>query len=313
MQAARGIGAMVAACTIWGLSPLYYKLIAHVPPLEVLSHRTLWSLVFFGAVLLIQKRLPEVWVLIGNWRALVLVAFAAIMISANWFLYILSIQVGRTVEASLGYYMFPLVAVILGLLAFSESLSPIKWLSVGLAVVAVLVLTIGLGATPGISMALATTFGLYGLAKKCTRAGPVASVTAEVLVLAPLAVIWLAGVHQAGWSGLTGRSGGVFGHDLGDSLILVLSGPLTAGPLILLSYASRRITMATLGLVQYLNPTLQFLCAVVVFQEPFTGWHGLAFGLIWLALALYSAEVLRQDKALRKASAKVSISVTGVI
>ena len=313
MQAARGIGAMVAACTIWGLSPLYYKLIAHVPPLEVLSHRTLWSLVFFGAVLLIQQRLPEVWVLIRERWALVLVVFAAIMISANWFLYILSIQIGRTVEASLGYYMFPLVAVLLGLLAFSEKLSAIKWLSVGLGVLAVLVLTVGLGATPAISMALATTFGFYGLAKKWTRAGPVVSVTAEVLVLAPLAMIWLAGVHQAGWSGLTGRSGGVFGHDFGDSLILMLSGPLTAGPLILLSYASRRITMATLGLVQYLNPTLQFLCAVVVFHEPFTILHGLAFGLIWLALALYSAEALRQDKASRRAAAKVSTSATGVM
>ena len=132
-------------------------------------------------------------------------------------------------------------------------------------------------------------------------------------MLAPLAMIWLVGVHQAGWSGLTGRSGGVFGHDLSDSLILMLSGPLTAGPLILFSYASRRITMATLGLVQYLNPTLQFLCAVLVFQEPFTLWHGIAFALIWIGLAIYSAEALRQEKATRRAAVKASAPATGVI
>ena len=196
---------------------------------------------------------------------------------------------------------------------FTSGLSAVKWLSVGLAGFAVLVLTVGLGAAPWISLALATTFGLYGLIKKRTAAGPVVSVTVEVLVLAPLALIWLIGVHQAGWSGLTGRSGGVFGHDLSDSLILMLSGPLTAGPLILFSYASRRITMATLGLVQYLNPTLQFLCAVLIFREPFSTWHGIAFGLIWVALAIYSAEALRQDRAARRAPAKVSTSATGVI
>lgn len=311
--AARGIAAMVGACTIWGLSPLYYKLIAHVPPLEVLSHRTLWSLAFFGIVLMFQKRLREVAVLIRDHRALIPIIFAAVMISVNWFLYILSIQIGRAVEASLGYYIFPLVAVLLGLVAFHERLSAVKWLSVGLAGFAVLVLTVGLEAAPWISLALATTFGLYGLIKKRTAAGPVVSVTVEVLVLAPLALIWLIGVHQAGWSGLTGRSGGVFGHDLNDSLILMLSGPLTAGPLILFSYASRRITMATLGLVQYLNPTLQFLCAVLIFREPFSTWHGIAFGLIWVALAIYSAEALRQDRAARRAPAKVSTSATGVI
>lgn len=314
MQATtRGIVAMAVACTVWGLSPLYYKLISHVPPLEVLSHRTLWSLVFFSLVLLAQKRVGEVWSLLRDRRALVFVAFSSVMISTNWFMYILSIQIGHTVEASLGYYMFPLVAVLLGLVAFSEQLSWVKWLAVGLAALAVLILTIGLGKAPWISLALATTFGLYGLVKKRTNAGPVVSVTAEVLILAPLAVIWLWGVHQAGWTDLTGRAGGAFGHDLRDSLILMLSGPLTAGPLILLSYASRRITMATLGLVQYLNPTLQFFCAVMIFHEPFTKFHLVAFGLIWLALAIYSAEAVRQDRAARRAFARASTSETGVI
>lgn len=311
--AIRGVLAMTAACVIWGLSPLYYKLIAHVPPLEVLSHRTLWSLAFFGCVLLAQRRLAEIWQLIQAPRDLLMVGFAAVMISCNWFLYILSIQIGRTVEASLGYYMFPLVAVLLGMLAFGERLNRWKLISVLLAGLAVAALTLGLGAAPWISLALALSFGLYGVVKKSTGAGPVVSVTAEVLVLAPLAVVWLLGVHTLDWQGVVGRSGGVFGDTLRDSLILVLSGPMTAGPLILFSYASRRITMATLGLVQYLNPSLQFFCAVVIFAEPFGQWHGIAFALIWLALAIYSAEAIRQERAARKLSARAVTSATGVI
>lgn len=309
----RGIIAMIAACTVWGLSPLYYKLIAHVPPLEVLSHRTLWSLAFFGVVLMVQGRLREVPVLLATRRGFLMVAFAGLMISTNWFLFILSIQIGHATEASLGYYIFPLVAVMLGVIAFGEKLSKIKWLSVGLAVIAVTVLTVGLGVLPFIALALAFTFGLYGLLKKRMGAGPVVSVTAEVLVLAPLAIVWLVGVYLAGWSGISGREGAVFGNDLSDSLILMLSGPLTAGPLILFSYASRRITMATLGLVQYLNPTLQFMCATLVFREAFTLWHAIAFGLIWTALALYSVESLRQDRAERRAARASATPSTTVI
>ncbi len=305
---------MIAACVIWGLSPLYYKLLADVPPLEVLGHRTLWSLAFFGLVLLIRRRLGEVFALLRRARGLVLVTLAALMISTNWFFYIWAIQVGRTVEASLGYYMFPLVAVLLGVLAFSERLSPWRRMAVALAALAVVLLTWGLGAAPWVSLVLAGSFGLYGLLKKQSGAGPVVSVTAEVLVLAPLAAAWLWGVHTAGWTGMAGRAGqgAVFLRDTADSLLLALSGPVTAGPLILFSYASRRITMATLGLVQYLNPTLQFLCAVAIFGEPFTGWHGLAFALIWAALAVYSADAFRLERAARRALSRDSASFDSV-
>lgn len=299
----KGVLAMVAACVIWGLSPLYYKLIADIPPLEVLSHRTLWSLAFFGAVLIFQGRLRQVAVLLGQWRAMLVVGFAALMISTNWFLYIFSIQTGHTIQASLGYYMFPLVAVVLGRLVFGERLGAVQWGAVVLAALAVAVLAAGLGAVPWISLVLATTFGLYGLVKKRSAAGPVVSVTAEVLLLSPLAAIWLWGVHTQGWQGIVARPGAVFGSNWGDSLMLVFSGPITAGPLILFSYASRRISLATVGLVQYLNPSLQFLIAVAVFAEPFTRAHALAFGLIWLALAIYSAQAVAQDRAARRASA----------
>ncbi len=309
-EAGKGILAMSAACCIWGLSALYYKLIAHVPPLEVLCHRTLWSLVFFGLVLAFQGRLGEVARLFRSGRVLGPVFLAALLISANWFLFIYSIQVGRAVQASLGYYIFPLVAVMLGALFLRERLSVVKWLAVGLAALAVITLTWGLGVAPWISLSLAVTFGFYGLIKKSIAAGPVVSVTTEVLLLAPLALIWLWGVHTQGWTGLVGRNLGTFGRDLGDSLILMASGVLTGGPLILFSYASRRVSMATVGLVQYINPTLQFLVATLAFGEVITGWHMLAFPLIWTALALYSGESLRQDRAARRSAINTSTDGT---
>ncbi len=164
-DAGKGALAMVVvASTVWGLSPLYYKLLANVPPMEVLSRRTLWSLLFFGIVLLAQKRLKELPALL---RAhLPMVALAAVMISANWFIFILSVQIGHSVEASLGYFIFLLVAVLIGLVVFRERLSRPQSFAVGLAVLAVALLTAGLGAAPWISLALATTFGLYGLLKK---------------------------------------------------------------------------------------------------------------------------------------------------
>jgi len=298
-ESAKGVSAMVLACLIWGLSPLYYKALVHVPPLEVLSHRTLWSAVLFGVLIALQGRLGALWDLLRQARALLFVVIAALMISANWFLFILSIQLERAVEASLGYYIFPLVAVLLGALVFREKLSRLQWGAVALATLAVGLLW-GLGITPLISLTLAVTFGVYGLIKKTLKAGPVVSVTAEVLLLSPLALVWLWGVHWKGWGGLLGRNVGAFGGNFSDTLLLVLSGPITALPLILFSYASKRASYATIGLVQYLNPTLQGAVAVLVFREVFTGWHLAAFALIWAGLALYSFEAFRHAPLAKK-------------
>jgi chloramphenicol-sensitive protein RarD len=289
----KGIWALIAACSIWGLSPLFYKLVVHVPPTEVLAHRTMWSCVFFACILLLQGRLGRVPTLLRSHFWVLVVA--AMMISVNWFLFIYAVQVGRTVEASLGYYIFPLCAVGLGAVVFGERLSWVQWVCVGLAATAVIVLTVGLQVVPVISLILATTFATYGLIKKRLNAGPVESVTAEVVIILPISLGWLLWLHFVG-SGAEGFA------DTKTLLLLVLSGPLTGGPLILFSYASRRVRMATIGLVQYLNPTLQFICAVIVFGELFTLWHMIAFGLIWTALAVYSGQALAQDRAARKAA-----------
>ena len=288
----KGVAAMLGACVIWGLSPLYYKLLTHVPPLEVLAHRTLWSCIFFSAVLAAQGRLTLLRRALADRRDMMVVGFAALMISTNWFFFISAIQTGRAVEASMGYYTFPLASVLFGALFFRERLGRAQTVAVALAAIGVVLLTAGLGVAPWIALVLATSFGLYGVVKKMLAVGPVVSVTAEVLLLSPIALAVLAGAHGAG--------AGHFAGGLSDSVLLMVSGPLTATPLILFSIAARRLRLATVGLLQYLNPTLQFLVATLIFRELFTLWHAMAFALIWTALAIYSAAAWRQERAARR-------------
>lgn len=295
-EATKGIIAMVATCTVWGLSGIYYKLLDHIPPIEILAHRTLWSCVFFAFVLLIQGRISVLGQALAGRKSILLIGFAALMISTNWFVFITSIQIGRAMEASLGYYIFPLVAVLLGAIAFRERLGKAQLFAVALALCAVVTLTWGLGVPPWIALILATSFGLYGLVKKGLSVGPVVSVTAEVLLLSPIALTVLWYFHSDGH--------GAFGVNWRDSLLLMFSGILTGTPLIMFSYATKRVTLATVGLVQYLNPTLQFLVATLIFQEPFSFWHAVAFAMIWTALAIYTTASLRQDRAARRAILK---------
>ena len=239
-------------------------------------------------VLAVQGRMDEAVELLGRPRAWAPLVASAIMIALNWLLFIAAVQQGRALEASLGYYIFPLLAVSLGFLVLGERFTPVQSLAIGLAAVAVVVLTVGKGVAPWTALAIAGTFAAYGLIKNRVRLGPVVSVFVETLLLAPLALVWLWGMHTGAWTDIGGRSGGMFGRDWGTSAMLALSGPLTGGPLMLFAYAARRIPYATLGLVQYLNPTLQFAVAVALFGEAFTVWHAVAFGLIWTGLALYS-------------------------
>lgn len=293
----KGILAMVAACVVWGLSGIYYKVLSHVPPEQVLSHRVLWSFLFFAGVLLFQGRIGALAAAFGNRRDALLLVCATAMISLNWFLFITAIQTGHATEASLGYYLFPLISVLLGRLVFGEHLARAQMLAMVLAAAAVAVLAFGLGAAPMVPLVLGATFALYGAAKKKIPLGPVVSVTAEVLLVLPvaLAVIWLTG--GAGFLGSTA-----------DAAMLMFSGPLTGLPLILLSYAAKRVRLGTVGVLQYLNPTLQFLVAVLLFAEPFTRWHGAAFALIWSAVAVFSLSALRQERASRRAA----MAATGV-
>ncbi|MCR9127726.1 MAG: EamA family transporter RarD [Rhodobacteraceae bacterium] len=302
-EAAKGVISMCLACAIWGLSALFYKQVDHIPAAEVMAHRIVWSLVFFAAVLAAQSRLRAIAGVLGDPRYRVRIALSAALISVNWFLFIFSIQIGRTVEASLGYYIFPLLAVLVGRFVYSEPLDRAQWLGVALAAAAVAVLTLGQGVAPWISLILASTFALYGVLKKTLDMGPVLSVSCEIAVVFPLALALLVWLH------VTGQGG--FGETPGTSAILVFSGPLTALPLILFSYAARRIAMGSVGVLQYINPTLQFLVAVLVFTEPFGTWHLLAFALIWSAVALYCVSALRRDRSAdRSRAASAGVTAT---
>lgn len=294
----KGVLALILACSIWGVSGVYYAQFRHVPPLEILCYRSLWSLAFFGLILGVQGRLGEVRIALSSPRQVMTILVAAVMIAANWFGFIYAISSGQGLEASLGYYIFPLVAVIIGKLVFAEKLRRAQWFAVGLAASGVSVLTFGLGVAPWLALWLASTFGVYGMLKKQLPLGPVVSVTSEVLLLAPLAIAWIM---------LNGTGGG---NDLGTHVLLALSGPLTAGPLVLFSFAARRVRMSTVGLVQYLNPTLQLTCAALVLGEVVTKWHMIAFPIIWVGLVVYTVSLWRQDRAAAKASSKVLMSGT---
>lgn len=281
-----GMICMVVACLIWGFSTLYFHALRHVPAGELLAWRVLSSFVLFALVLAAQGRLHLIARALGR-EHLPRIAAAALAISSNWLLFILAVQAGHVVQASLGYYVFPLAAVILGVLLFGERLRPLQVIAVALAGLAVVVLTIGLGVTPWLSLGIAVSFAVYGAIKKGVALSPVVSVTAEVGVLVPGAVIWL----------LLRPEGGApaFGGDPTTTVLLAATGIITAVPLMLLTAATRRIEMATVGVMQYLNPTIQFLCATLILHEAFTGWHLVSFALIWTAVGLYSAAMLRHS------------------
>lgn len=278
---------MVAACTLWGLSPLYFSELAHVPALELLAHRIVWSVAIFGAIALTLGRLGDVRRLLGG-PAFPRVLLAGALITLNWLIFILAVQAGEVRQSSLAYFIFPLLMAAVGTLVFGERLGRLRAGALALGALAVLLLVWHEGRLPWIALTLAACFGAYGLVKKSLAAPADASVTAEALCALPLALVWLALV-QAGLVGALPA----FGAGGLTTALLIGSGLLTAGPLMLFTHAARRLSLVTVGLTQYLNPLLQFLVAVVLLREPFGPAQAAAFALIWLALALNGLAALR--------------------
>lgn len=296
-----GILAIAAAAMIWGVSGIYFAAY-DVPALEVVAHRTFWSLIFFLVILGVQGRLGVFARLLCSPRQLRLVVLGAVMVSTNWLLFVYAIQVGRATEASIGYFILPLISAALGAVVLKERFNGIQRVAFGFAVVAVVVLAAGLGAVPWIGLLLAVTFALYALIKKQMPIGPIMSVAVEVALVGPALLAWV--FWQAGGIGAMGASGG-------HALWLIGLAGFTGFPLMLFAYGSKRLPLATAGLVTYINPTMQFLVATLYFAEPL-GWpHMIALPLIWVGLALHSYNAFRQERA-RRASIKVGISATGV-
>jgi len=275
-----------AAFGLWGLFPLYFRLIAAVPAVEVVLQRSLWALLFMMLLLGWQRR----WSWLAPFRAeprrLLPFALTALLLMANTLCYVYAVQTHRVVEASLGYFINPLVNVVLGVLVLRERLSTVKWLAVALATTGVLWLTWQLGRPPWIALGLAGSFGLYGLVRKTASLGALEGLALETMLMAPLVLPLLL------WWNLTHAGMWVQG-DWGLAATLALLGPLSALPLMWFAAAARRLPLATLGLVQYLSPTIQLLLGVWVFHEPFSGGRLVGFAFIWAALALVSADALR--------------------
>ncbi len=274
-----GLVALAVGCAFWGVVPLLYRALGRIDPLEVLAHRVIWSSVFFAILLAFQGRLRAVVPLFSDRRECWIIVLASVMVATNWGVFILSVQTGRALEASLGYFIFPLVSALLGFFVLRETISKQQGLAIFIVILGVVVLITGAGVVPVVGLVLAVTFGLYGLLKKQVTAGPVLSVSAECLVILPLAVGWIAYLVQQNQS--------QFGQIGWETALLVASGPATALPLILFSYGAKRVSMALTGLMFYINPCLQFLVAVFLFSEVFTTWHAVAFGCIWVAIVVY--------------------------
>ncbi len=268
---------------IWGLFPIYFKLIGHVPALEVLAHRILWSVIVLLALILIQGRWHAFRKEFRDWRRLRFYLLTTLLISSNWLLYIWAVQEGRILEASLGYYINPLVNIALGVLFLHERLNPRQWAAITFAAIGVLVLMVGYGLIPWVSLSLALSFGSYGMLRKKAGHPAALGLGVETALLAPIALLFLLV--------LAVRGTGAFGVGDGRTdLLLLATGLITVAPLLLFLEATRLLRLSTVGLIQYMTPTLQFLLAVAVYREPFTSIHLAAFSCIWLALALYSAD-----------------------
>ena len=277
------------AYLLWGLFPLYWPLLAPSAPLEVLAHRILWSLVVVVVLLAVTRRVEQVRAAVRDRRRLAQIALAAVVVAINWGTYIYGVTNDRVVETSLGYFVNPIVTVLLGVVVLGERLRPAQWTALGAAFVAVVVLTVENGSPPWIALVLAFSFGTYGLLKKTAGVGAVEGLAIETGVLLPVAAVYVVVI-----------GGGTFATEgVGHAALLALSGVVTAIPLLLFGAAASRIPLSTLGVLQYLAPTMQFVLGITLFDEPLPAVKLLGFVLVWCAVALFTVDLLRHGRQLR--------------
>ncbi|PTE07299.1 EamA family transporter RarD [Mesorhizobium helmanticense] len=280
-NARRGFLLALGAYLLWGLLPFYMKAVAHLPLAEVIAHRIVWSVPIAAAVLVWAGRTADFKAAIRSPRTIAMAALTAALISVNWGIYVWAIAVDRTVETALGYYINPLVSVVVGALLLSEQLGRLQVAAVVLAAVAVAVLTVDAGKLPWVSLALAFSFAAYGFFRKTLPIGPSQGFLLEVLLLSVPALAYIVFLIA------NGQDHFVAG-DAADTALLIGCGPVTAVPLLLFAFGARLLRLSTIGIMQYIAPTIVFLIAVLIFGEPFGSTQAIAFGLIWTALAIYS-------------------------
>jgi chloramphenicol-sensitive protein RarD len=289
---------------LWGIVPVYWKLLAEVSPIEILAHRVVWGAVSLVAIASVAGAGPAVREALDDRRTLAMMGLSGTLLVLNWGTYIGAVASNHILEASLGYFIVPLVSVGLGTLVLRERMRRLQWLAIGLATAGVVILTWRAGQVPWIAIVLAASFGGYGMVRKLAHVPSLAGSTLETALLLPLAVAYLVV--------LGARGGGHLGHaSAGTQLLLLSTGVVTAGPLILFTSAARRLPLSTLGFLQYLGPTLQFVLAVLVYGEPFARDQRIAFGLIWLGLAVFSVDLVRRSREGAAGAPGAPISRTG--
>ena len=290
----RGLAFALGAYGLWGFLPLYMKALADVPTLEVLAHRVLWSVPVSLIVLTVLGRTTDLWAALRNPRMVVMAGVTALLVAANWGIYVYSIQTGQALEAALGYYSNPLFSVLLAATLLGERLDRWQWLAIALATLAVVILTVDAGKLPAVAVGLTLSWGFYAFFKRSLPLGPNQGFTLEVLLLTPPAVVYLI------W--LTSQGQGHFGKNWRDTLLLIGCGPITAIPLMFYANGAKLLRLSTIGILQYITPTMVFLIAVWLFGEPFEGAKRIAFPMIWLALVIYSATLIYSARARRRAA-----------
>ena len=286
-----GLGLALAVYLIWGALPLYLKMVSHVPPLEVVAHRVVWSLPIAAAALMLRGRLGEVWGLVRQPRKMAMALLTAALVTVNWLVYVYAIGAGHTVDAALGYYINPLISVVIAAVVLKEQLRPAQVVAIGLAVIAVAILAWEAGGLPWISLTLATTWGFYALFRKTLPLGPNQGFFLEVLILTAPALAYIIYLEAGGAGHFIARA------SLDDPWLLAFAGVATAVPLMIYANAAKLLRLSTIGILQYIAPSFVFLIAVFVFREPFGTTKLVAFCFIWAALVVYSVSMFRGRRA----------------
>jgi chloramphenicol-sensitive protein RarD len=281
-----GLWSGVAAYVIWGLVPIYWRLFRHVPAIQVLGHRIVWSLVLLAILVASARRRGRAPHSVISLHVVGLYAVAAVLIGINGFLYVFAVNAGFIVETSLGYFIAPLVNVLLGVVVFRERLRPLQWLAVALAAAGVLHLALAYGTLPWIATGLALSFGSYGLVKKKAPLPPVQGLTLETAIQFAPAIVYLL-ILQRNGEGAFLRTGAL------ADVLMIGSGVVTVGPLLLFASAVQRVPLSVIGILQYIAPTIQFLLGVFVFHEPFSRTQLVGFAIVWTALAVFTIDGIR--------------------
>jgi chloramphenicol-sensitive protein RarD len=294
LEARKGVAFGLSAYLLWGFLPVYFKLLGDVAPTEVVAQRVVWSVLLLAGLIAAARRWPQLRAAFANPQALRILMLSALLIGANWLIYIWAIGARHVLETSLGYFLNPLVNVVMGVVLLKERLTRAQGVAVGLAALGVSVLAAGAVSGLWISLSLAGTFATYGLLRKIAPVDSLEGLTIETVLLLPLAAAYLL------WLGADGMA---FGDELGTSLLLALGGAVTATPLLLFAAGARRLPYSTLGLLQYVAPTIQFLLAVLAYSEPLTTAHLICFALIWSGLAIFALDGLRRGRQAARARA----------